>query len=407
MTNPRPTAIKPGQKFQDEMRKLGRLLRASERPVLILGSGAKEVTELPSFLDFIERVNIPIVTTWGATNFLPLRYPQKLDTFGTHGGRAGNLAIEASDLLLVLGARLETKATGSPPSSFSNHSRKIVVDIDIAELNKFARIGLEVDSLFHGNAIDFFKSINLVGKTKDFFPWLRRCQELKTRLDVMDSKSRRGKGLSPYSLMKKLDEILPHRINIFVDTGTCLPISISSMSFSPERRIFHDLNNTAMGWSIPAAIGGYFAEPDVDSIVVVGDGSMMMGIHDLSTLGVVNKKSKVLLVDNYGHAMIRQTQDQWFDSKYVASGQGTGIYPMEWSGLSKAAGFQFLEVASEEKLEERLAFFLASDKPTMLVAKIDPGWRVAPQTRFGSPVFEMEPRLDLDEHVLLERLRGL
>lgn len=405
MTNPKPIKIDSSDKFSSEMLKLGDLLRGSERPVVILGSGAEGIEELPLFFEFIEQSNVPIVLTWGATNILPLRYPQKLDTFGTHGGRLGNLAIEASDLLLVFGARLDTKATGWPPDNFAKHTKKIIVDVDVAELKKFSRVGLNAEALFHGSVAEFFSHFKLLGKPKNFYSWLLRCQELRGAVASLELNSRRGEGLSPYSLMKKLDELLPEQVNVFVDTGTSLPILISSMLFSPKRRLFHDFNNTAMGWSIPAAIGGHFAEPNVDSIVIVGDGSMMMGIHDLTTLGLVNGKAKIVLVDNAGHAMIRQTQDQWFESNYVASEQGNGVYPMSWKQLSKSAGFQFLEVSSEKQLTEKVSLFLKSNGATILVAKISSKWRVVPQTKFGSPVFQMEPSLNVDEHSLLETLR--
>ena len=87
---------------------------------------------------------------------------------------------------------------------------------------------------------------------------------------------------------------------------------MQAFKFKKNQLLFHDFNNTAMGWALPAAIAGSLAKNKKKRIVaIIGDGSFQLNIQELATLMKLNLPIKIFLVNNFGHAMIRQTQDQW------------------------------------------------------------------------------------------------
>ena len=88
-------------------------------------------------------------------------------------------------------------------------------------------------------------------------------------------------------------------LDIFVDTGCALPWMMTGFVPKSGQRIMHDLNNTAMGWSLPATIGGSVASPERPNACIIGDGSLMMSMHDLVTLSAINPRARVVLVDGH------------------------------------------------------------------------------------------------------------
>jgi acetolactate synthase-1/2/3 large subunit len=158
----------------------------------------------------------------------------------------------------------------------------------------------------------------------------------------------------------------------------------------------HDLNNTAMGWSLPATIGGSVALPDRLNICVIGDGSLMMAMHDLVTLSSLNPRARVILLDNSGYSMIRQTQDQWLGSDYHSSSNEGGLHFPKYSSLAEATGYAFINLGPQDDTDAKLKVFWSADRPVFLRVEVDPTWRVVPQVKFGRPNEDMVPLLPRD-----------
>ena len=385
---------------REENIQLGQALRAFEsalleaqRPVLIAGAGVVLAGAETAFSNFAEAWGAPVALTWGAAHLLPHGHPLSLGTFGTHGNRHANFAVQNADLVLSIGSRLDTKATGSPVDSFARSATKFMVDVDPAELAKFQHFGASIDHAVRADAGEFLKScINLRLPEVDS-TWIEYCTHVRDVCDSFDAEHRIGPGISPYEFMAKLGASAPDELDIFVDTGCVLPWIMAGFPLGNRQRIFHDFNNTAMGWSLPATIGASVATPGRANLCVVGDGSLMMAMHDLVTLAGLNERARVVLIDNSGYAMIQQTQDQWLDSSYHSSSVEGGLRFPEYRLLSQATGFSYLSVEDSEGLAPALEEFWGLRGPGLLRVRVDPSWRVIPQVRFGRPNEDMEPLL--------------
>lgn len=105
-----------------------------KKVVVIVGSGCrgseKEVKK------YLKVSGFDFVTTWGAKDMFPVDYPKYIGSFGITGSKEGNVAVQDSDILIILGSSLNTHHTGSDPSKFAPKAYKIMVDIDEEELNK-------------------------------------------------------------------------------------------------------------------------------------------------------------------------------------------------------------------------------------------------------------------------------
>ena len=130
---------------------------------------------------------------------------------------------------------------------------------------------------------------------------------------------------------------------IFIDTGFhCWAMQIFNLK--EGIRLFHDFNNTAMGWALPATIGGHFADPKKNLISIVGDGSFMMSLQELATVMHHQIKIKLIIINNEGYSMIKQTQEQWLDSKYVASSNKGDLSFPDYKKVAQSFKLDYFEL---------------------------------------------------------------
>jgi acetolactate synthase-1/2/3 large subunit len=376
------------------------LIADSKRPILIAGWGLHLSGMEKSFIRFAESLNIPIVLTWGGADIIPYDHPLYVGTFGTHGTRHANFAVQNADLVISLGSRLDTKSTGSPINSFARCAKKIVVDIDAAELGKFERFNLPIDVLINDCLQNFFKiflSLNLNEFQKEYHDWFEKIEFWRSvTLRLGSSKSKVFSGVDPYCFIKYFSLSLEEGSRVFVDTGCSIAWIMQGGTFSSQVRVFHDFNNTAMGWALPAAIGSYFANKSGSIYCVVGDGSFMMTMHELGTLKHHKIPLKIFLMNNSGYGMIQQTQDQWLGSRYYASSHKGGLSFPDYQSLAKAFDLEYCEIDATTNLSVELARIKAANHSVLCNVIIPDDARVEPQVKFGCPNEDMEPLLPRD-----------
>lgn len=376
------------------------MLKGSKRPVIIAGWGIHLSNTQNKFIDFAESLNIPVALTWGAPDLITHEHELYIGTFGTHGMRHASFAVQNADLIFSLGSRLDTKSTGSPISSFARGAKKIMLDIDINELNKFKNFDLDFDILIHADLKDFFNHISKTNltkfslKTKDWIMQIKEWEENFNKLDGCENIQ--TKQVNPYIFSKEISKNLPDNSKLLIDTGCSIAWLMQSLKIPESVRVFHDCNNTAMGWSIPAAIGAYFASDKKSAVTVVtGDGSFMMTSYELATIMHHNIPIKIFVINNQGYSMIQQTQDQWLDSKYIASSMPGGISFPNYQKIADAYEMDYLELSSNSDVS-KISAVIKSSKPTICNVKVDDSFRVTPQVVFGKPNEDMGPLMPRD-----------
>ncbi len=389
--------LRDSAELSDDIEFVREAMSTARRPVLIGGAGVVLSGAESAFREFAESWGAPVALTWGAPHLLPAGHELRLGLFGTHGSRHANFAVQNADLVVSIGSRLDTKATGSPVTTFARGATKVMIDIDAAELKKFEHFGLRIDRPVQSDASAFISSMETSDLPRVPATWIEYCDRARTVCDGFDRDRRTGPGINPYGFMKQLGASAPDDADVFVDTGCALPWLMTGFPLRRSQRLLHDLNNTAMGWSLPAAIGGGVASPQRPNVCVIGDGSLMMTMHDLVTLASLNTRARVVVIDNSGYSMIRQTQDQWLASEYHSSSIGGGLHFPDYEALATATRFAYLDVVEPADVVPALAAMWQASSPILLRVSIDPSWRVIPQVKFGRPNEDMEPLMPRSE----------
>lgn len=367
-------------------------LARSSRPVLIFGAGVRSAHAEAE--ELVKTLGIPVCVTWGARDMFP-----EAQGFGTHGTRAANFTVQNADFLLTVGARLDTKATGTPPHWFARDAEKWVVDIDGAELAKFALLKIRAHTI-KASARDFLAAFSARAAKHPCDDWKARVSAWRAMFPVDEY---RGPGINPYDVVSELSEILQPEEVITSDTGCALAWMMQAFRFKPGQRFLHPFNQTPMGYGLPAAIGAHYATGK-RVVCITGDGSFQMSIAELATARSL--PIKIVLFNNKGHAMCRQTQRQWFEGRYEATSAEGGLPMPCFDAIAEAYGIRAYRATDTRGMKGMLkAMFLededmetgrqyAADGPALLELDIHPDAEVVPQVKFGRPNEDGTPLLE-------------
>ncbi|MEJ2626018.1 MAG: thiamine pyrophosphate-binding protein [Pseudolabrys sp.] len=134
---PAPAEVASGPDLQAEAEAAIAMINAAERPLIVAGHGIRLAGAADDFRAFYESYGIPVVTTWNAMDLIPSTHPLSVGKPGAVALRAPNFAVQNSDLLIAIGARLDNVVTAFNPARFGRFAKKILVDVDAAELAKF------------------------------------------------------------------------------------------------------------------------------------------------------------------------------------------------------------------------------------------------------------------------------
>lgn len=387
-------------RLNEQVERCVQLLENAKRPVVILGWGIRLAKAEEEAKEFVDKIGFPILPTWATMDMLPSNHPLVVGSFGLNGTRYGNFTVQNADLVLSIGSRLDTHLTGSPINTFAREAKKIVVDIDINELNKYKKFGMDVDITIHSDVKDFLQVINnkIGGITKqDISEWKGRIAEWKVRYPICPPEYYKQNEVNPYVFVKALAKELPEGEVIFVDSGCGVAWMMQGFEFKENQRLFSAFNNTPMGYSLPASIGACIALDKKPITCITGDGGLQLNIQELATILRHDLPIKIFLLNNHGYSMIRQTQDQWLESRYVASTVEGGLAFPDFVKVAEAYGYKTVTIAGNRKLPGCIREVLDSEGPVFCNVEISPEHRVIPQVKFGRPIEDTEPLLDRRE----------
>ena len=132
------------------------MLVNAQRPVVLAGYGIRQSGLVDEFVEFVEKYNIPYVSTYGARDYTANEHPLSIGAVGQRGSRAGNFAMQNADLLLILGSSLNASVVGYDPKQFAPASIKVLVDTDWNELHKNI---VKIDHKCQDSLDNFFKAM--------------------------------------------------------------------------------------------------------------------------------------------------------------------------------------------------------------------------------------------------------
>ena len=381
------------------------LVSQSQRPVVYGGGGIALGDAVQAFRTFVDATQIPTVLTLKGLGSLSTTHPLNLGMLGMHGSRAANLAVQDADLLIVVGARFDDRATGKL-AEFAPNARVVHMDIDACEIGKLrhADAGVRGDIGIALTKLTLPCAAHLHGRHGNARKqWRTSCKEAAhqhaARYDAP------GDSVYAPALLRRLSEVAPDAV-VACDVGQHQMWVAQHWRMDHPRKHLTSGGLGAMGFGLPAALGAQVALDEqqialdekqkrgTQVICVSGDGSIMMNIQELATLKRYRLPVKIVLLDNQALGMVRQWQELFFDKRY--SEVDLSDNP-DFAAVAIAFGIQSMYVDRADGVEAALQALLVADGPALLHVAIDTAanvWPLVPPNRSNAEMLDDSPITD-------------
>ncbi|MFE9085022.1 acetolactate synthase 2 catalytic subunit [Brevundimonas sp. NPDC003935] len=365
----------------DAIAEAERFIRAAERPLIYIGGGVKIGRATEAVRTFAETTGIPTVSTLNALGTVATDAPGYLGMLGMHGTRAANEAVQASDLLIVLGARFDDRATGKL-AEFAPHARVVHFDVDASEIGKLRETHVAVAGELKPGVEALTARLATASLAID--PWVIRCATTAERHAARYDAP--GEGVYAPALLKQLSEAAGDRFVAACDVGQHQMWAAQHCRFSKPEAHITSGGLGAMGFGLPAGLGAKLADPSATVVTIAGDGGFMMNIQELATLKRYGVALKIVLLDNSSLGLVRQWQELFFEENY--SEVDLSDNP-DFVKVAEAFRIEAFRIDQRDQVEAGIARLLAADGPCLAHVVINPKENVWPLVPPGKSNAEM------------------
>jgi acetolactate synthase-1/2/3 large subunit len=343
------------------------LLNGAKRPVVLIGNGVRLANARAEMRALIEALGIPVLTTWPAHDMVPDDHPLMIGRPGPVAPRGANFALQNSDFLLSIGARLDLVVTGYAPQNFARAAQKVMVDIDAAELRKM-RDTIQVPVCADAKAfiLEMTRQLGDV-QPRNREAWNARCHEWKTKYPVVLPEYRDlDTGISTYVLAEAIsDASAADDVIVSGSSGAGIEIFCVAAKLKEGQRIFLTTALGAMGNGLPGVIGACLAHGRRRTITVDGDGGLQLNIQELETIRRLQLPIKLFVLNNDGYASIRTSQSRYF-GRLAGADHSSGVTLPPLRGVAKAYGLPYARIDNDHDLTERVRELLDAPGPCVI-----------------------------------------
>ncbi len=371
-----------------------KLISESKRPVVYAGGGVIASDAWQELREFSHKIDAPTTTTILGLGAFDETDPLSLKFLGMHGAAYANYSIQASDLLIAVGARFDDRVTGKV-DTFAKDAKKIHIEIDPAEVSKNVR----VDCPIIGDVKRVLKELAAAVKKQEHPEWLREVEQLKKKYPLTYKHSNK---LKPQYAIEGIFKATKGEAIITTDVGQHQMWAAQYYYYKHPRSYISSGGLGTMGFGLPAAIGAKLAVPDRHHVVISGDGSIQMNIQELATAVTENIPVIVAIMNNRYLGMVRQWQELFYKKRYSYSYMGTfngapnpelkganqGFSP-DFAKLAEAYGCLGMRVEKNEEVEPAMKKALASKVPVVIDFMVEEEENCYPMVASGKRIDEM------------------
>jgi acetolactate synthase I/II/III large subunit len=401
-----------GEALRYKIKTTADMILSSQRPLILGGhgiwlSGAKE-----KFRELVELLRIPVQTSWNGMDLIEYDYPLYFGRHNSYGPRYANFVVQNCDLLLSIGSRLGLQQIGFNYKAYARAARKIVVDIDKAELGK-KTIAPDLPVLADAKAficglIDELSSRE--HQRPDVQDWIHWCNQIKKEFPDCGPEYFSADGyVDPYVFIDTLSRQVPSETLVVIgSSGTGFSVSGQIYKVKKGQRVFSSKGLAAMGYGLPSSIGGCFAHGRKETITVIGDGGFQLNIQELQTIVHHNLPIKMFIFNNDGYISIRTTQNSFYDGFLVGSSSSSDVSLPKLQRVANCYGISYYRIENHEKLTSDILHVLQMTGPVICEVMLNPSKPPLPKlSSYKKPdgTMESRPIEDLYPQISREILR--
>ncbi len=342
-----------------DLGRLTDLLNASSRVTILAGAGCAGAHD--QLMQLADALKAPIVHALRGKEFVEHDNPYDVGMTGLIGFASGHRALQACDLLLMLG-------TDFPYSDWYPEG-KTVIQVDIRAHHLGRRCGLSLG--VHGDVRETIGALlpHLEGKS-DRRHLDRACSHYasaRRRLDKHVKGIAGSRPIHPEFLTATLSDLASDEAIFTADVGMCTVWAARYLRMTRERRLLGSFTHGSMANALPQAIGAQVRFPDRQVICLSGDGGFAMMMGDFITLTQYDLPVKVVVYNNGSLGMVKLEQN-------VAGLRdfGTDLKNPDFAKVAEAMGATGLRVEDPSEVRPAIERALAIDGPVLVDVLTNP-----------------------------------
>ena len=349
-------------------------LKGAKRPIFIVGQGVSLSGAREEFLKLVQIAKIPVITARLGIDLIPSDDIYYVGRPGNYGERSANMAIQNADLIISMGCRLASSLVGHSPQMFGKHAYKIVIDIDRKELDK---PGVKIHEKACIDCKDFIMALSEALEKEtlpNYTSWVNQTNLWKKKYPVVQPEYKDEKPVNSYYFIDRLSELSPSNANIMVDTGSCFHVACQAWKIKKGQQYLTTGGLSSMGYWC-AGIGACIANDRKDTIVITGDGSLQMNIQEFAPIHHNKLPIKTFILNNNGYLLIRSTQRNFMEDRFVGEGPETGVWCPDTAKIAAAYEIPYFCIDNVEEIEEKVKAVFATEGP-VICEVMTPEWQL-------------------------------
>lgn len=364
-------------------------LKNAKRPLIVAGHGIRLSGQKTTFLKLLEKLKIPVVTTFNGFDLVETEHPCFAGRIGTIGQRSGNFALQNADVVLFLGTRNNIRQVSYNWENFAKNAFKIIVDIDKAELQKPT---VKPDMPVNADLQDFLPVLldsvqDLAGEFENrcneqpLQDWREYCRNLKEKYSFENTPEYAHKDgkISAYAVIRRITELLPDNATCVLANATAIVASVQTAYIKKNQRFISNSGDASMGFDLPASIGACIANNKQSTVCIAGDGSLMMNIQELQTVKHNNLPVKLFIINNDGYISIKQTQNNFFEGRNTGAGTNSGVSMPDFVQVGRAFGIESFRITKPDEIDSAITKMLESKTAAICEIMVNPDYIFLPK----------------------------
>ena len=379
-----------------QLKRAYKLLKSAKKPLILAGGGVNIARANKQLQEFVEKENVPVVTTIMGKGAIPTTHPLYIGNCGMHGKYAANIAVTECDVLFSIGTRFNDRITGDL-NEFAPHAKIVHIDVDTASISRNVVVDVPVVS----DAKTALEKLIEWAEPKKTEKWLEQIRQWDEENPLAMCRDR---GISPQMIMEHINKEFPHSIYV-TDVGQHQMWATQYLELDEESQLITSGGLGTMGFGFPAAIGAKIANRDKDVVLVTGDGGFQMNIQEMATAVTQGTNITICLLNNYYLGMVRQMQELFYGKRYSATclrkrpgcpndckgpNEACPKYTPDFVKLAESYGAYGIRVENEADIDAAFAEAKKhKDAPTIIEFMIAPDQLVLPMVKSGNPMSEM------------------
>ena len=346
-----------------QIKKVIKEVEKAKRPIICVGGGVHLSGATSELIKFAELNDVPVVSTMMGIGAMPSDHPLFFGMVGNNGKAYANRAMNESDLLLMVGARVADRAVNRP-DLITENKVMVHIDVDPAEIGK--NVGPTIPLVGDIKHI-FAEFLAQDDHADDHKEWIETLRSYKEQMMTLRAPAAEG-FVDPEAFIRALSKAMDDDAIYVADVGQN-QIWSCAYHIVKNGRFLTSGGMGTMGYSIPAALGGKIAAPKRQVVAVIGDGAFQMSMMELATMRQYGVKVKIVVMNNGYLGMVREHQHNAYNDNYsMVKLEGDP----DLSLISAAYGMEYYRVDGNTDMEKALADFLKDDSSELMEVMVDP-----------------------------------